>query len=584
MSQFDATTGAVEQSGNGHESNDIGERLLARDLINGEQLATARRVLTQSPDKRLAQVLIEMGVDEAAVQEQVANLSRLPFERISDDDPTAVDLKAMHKLGPDYCRSNLVLPLRHEGSRLVVGTASPDDLFVLYDVKRRLNVPSVKHVLVTANDIRSALEEVTEPGAENFDVKEILADVGEDDVELVKDDIEGADLEAAESSPVVRYVNHIIQTAVQEGASDIHVEPDDKTLKIRFRIDGVLFDMMNPPRKMHAALTSRIKIMANLDIAERRLPQDGRIRVTVLGRKLDLRISTIPTSKGEKTVLRILDTRSINVSLNELGFGEETMTIWKNQILMPHGILLVTGPTGSGKTTTLYASLRQMDCKKLNISTVEDPVEYSVSGITQMQTHDKIGMTFPKALRALLRQDPDVILLGEIRDMETATVAIQAAMTGHLVLSTLHTNDAPSSITRLINIGIEPFLIGAAVNAVLAQRLVRRICKHCKKKEAAPPEVAEYLLMHGINASKVMRGKGCKKCREVGYAGRLGLYELLILDDHLRDSVARNPNVTEFRRVCKERGMVTLREDGFEKVSQGVTTIEEIFRVTDATI
>jgi type IV pilus assembly protein PilB len=585
VSQFEVdNTGAVQQSGNGHESNDIGERLLARDLINAEQLATARRVLTQSPGKRMAQVLIEMGVDEAAVQEQVAYLSRLPFERIADDDPTAMDLKSMHKLGPDYCRSNLVLPLRREGSRLVVGTASPDDLFVLDDVKRRLGVASVKHVLVTSHDIRGAIDEVVEPDAESYDVKEILADVGDDDVEVVEDDVEGADLEAAESSPVVRYVNHIIQTAVQEGASDIHVEPDDKTLKIRYRIDGVLFEMMNPPRKMHAALTSRIKIMANLDIAERRLPQDGRIRATALGRKLDLRVSTIPTPKGEKTVMRILDTRSINVSLDELGFGEETLTIWKNQIAMPHGIILVTGPTGSGKTTTLYASLRQMDRQKLNISTVEDPVEYNVGGITQMQTHDKIGMTFPTALRALLRQDPDVILLGEVRDMETATVAIQAAMTGHLVLSTLHTNDAASSITRLINIGIEAFLVGAAVNSVLAQRLVRRICQHCKKKESTPPEVAEYLLMHGINASKVMRGKGCKKCREVGYAGRLGLYELLILDDHLRDAVARNPNVTEFRRVCKERGMVTLREDGFQKVAVGATTIEEIFRVTDATI
>ncbi len=564
---------------------DLGECLLQRELVTTEQLATARRVLKQTPGKRLGQVLIEMGVDEDAVQEIVAETSRLPFERIDVNEVDSFDPKALHRLGPEYCKTNMVLPLRREGSRMVVGTTSPDDLFVLDDVKRRLKVQSIKHVLVTGADIRHVLEQLTESEAEDFDVEDILADVEEDDVEVVKQSVdEESDLEEAESSPVVRYVNHIIQTAVQEGASDIHIEPDEKTLKVRFRIDGVLFETMNPPRKMHAALTSRIKIMANLDIAERRKPQDGRIRVTALGRKLDLRVSTIPTPKGEKVVMRILDTRSINVTLDKLGFSEDTLTIWSRQIAQPHGIILVTGPTGSGKTTTLYASIRQMDRQKLNISTVEDPVEYTLAGITQIQTHEKIGMTFAAALRSLLRQDPDVIMLGEIRDMETATVAIQASMTGHLVLSTLHTNDAPSSITRLINIGIEAFLVGSAINAVLAQRLVRRICEHCKVDVPAQPEIAEYLLLHGISAGKLKKGKGCRKCREVGYSGRVGLYELLVLDDHLRDAVARSPNVTEFRRVCKERGMVTLREDGFQKVAMELTTIEEIFRVTESTI
>ncbi|MEE9129810.1 MAG: GspE/PulE family protein, partial [Phycisphaerales bacterium] len=361
-------------------------------------------------------------------------------------------------------------------------------------------------------------------------------------------------------------------------------EPEEKALRVRFRIDGVLFDVMNPPKRMHAAITSRNKIMANLAIDERRLPQDGRIRATVVGRKIDLRVSTVPTPKGEKTVLRILDTRSINVGLDELGFAPDTLTIWKNQVALPHGIVLVTGPTGSGKTTTLYSSIQQMNIRKLNISTVEDPVEYNLDGITQIQSHEKIGMTFATALRALLRQDPDVIMVGEIRDLETATIAIQAALTGHLVLSTLHTNDAPSSITRLINIGTEPFLIGAAVNSVLAQRLVRRICKHCKAEIPVTPEIQEFLTMHGIAASQVMKGKGCPRCRETGYSGRVGLYELLLLDDHLRDAIARNPNVTEFRRMCIERGMVTLREDGFQKVAAGSTTVEEILRVTEATI
>ncbi|MCA9299086.1 MAG: type II/IV secretion system protein, partial [Phycisphaerales bacterium] len=406
------------------------------------------------------------------------------------------------------------------------------------------------------------------------DVESILSDIEEDDVQIDEGEDMEVDLEReAAESPVIRYVNYIIQSASKDGASDIHIEPGDKSLKVRFRIDGVLFDAMQPPAKMAAAITSRLKIMANLDISERRIPQDGRIRCTVQGRKLDLRISTLPCAAGEKTVMRILDTRSISVGLDDLGFGESALQIWKTQIEQPHGIVLVTGPTGSGKTTTLYASLRQMDKVTKNISTVEDPIEYHLDGITQTQMHEKIGMTFAKALKALLRQDPDIIMLGEIRDEETAHTAIQAALTGHLVLSTLHTNDAPSAITRLVNIGLEPFLIGAAVNAVLAQRLVRKICEHCKQPAELNEELREFALMQGIEASKLMGGKGCERCRRLGYSGRLGIYELLVVDDMLRDIIARNPNVTEFRRLCCERGMVTLRQDGFRKVGDGVTTV-----------
>lgn len=565
--------------------DNIGEVLRQRGVITGEQLSSALRVAKQTPGKRMTEILVEMGVSEPEIQKVVADINRLPFERIDFENRTGFEEKALYKLTVDFCRNALAMPLRREGSRLVVGTSNPDDVFLLDDIKRRLGVPSVKHVLVPGSDILSLIEKLTESEVEEYDVDELLADVDEDDVEVVEDDLgNDADIQDADSSPVVRYVNHIIQTAVKEGASDIHIEPGDKTLKVRFRIDGVLFEMMNPPKKMHAALTSRIKIMANLDIAERRLPQDGRIRANVIGRKLDLRVSTVPTPKGEKTVMRILDNRSINVPLDELGFAEDTLTIWKNQIAQPHGIILVTGPTGSGKTTTLYGSIRQMDLHKLNVSTVEDPVEYNLANITQIQTHDRIGMTFAKALRALLRQDPDVVMVGEIRDLETATIAIQAAMTGHLVLSTLHTNDAPSSLTRLINIGIEPFLIGAAVNAVLAQRLVRRICEHCATDTEVKEEVATILEMHGINAKKLKLGKGCGRCRETGYSGRNGLYELLVLDDYLRDAIARNPNVTEFRRMCKERGMVTLREDGFQKVARGLTSVEEVLRVTESTI
>ena len=573
-----------EEAGGVGDGGDIGQQLLKRGVVESEQLDAAQRVLKQTPGRHLSEILIEMGVDEAAVQEVVASESRLPFARAEIDDSDSFDAKLLNRLGPEYCKENLVLPLRKEGSRLLIGTASPDDVFLLDDVKRRLGVTSVKHILVTAGDIRGIVEAMTEDDADEYNIDEILSDVDEDDVEGVQEKEDNADAEEAASSPVIRFVNHIIQTAMKEGASDIHIEPEEKALRVRFRIDGVLFDVMNPPKRMHAAITSRIKIMANLDIAERRLPQDGRIRATVIGRKIDLRVSTVPTPKGEKTVLRILDTRSINVGLDELGFAPDTLTIWKNQVALPHGIVLVTGPTGSGKTTTLYSSIQQMNIRKLNISTVEDPVEYNLDGITQMQAHEKIGMTFATALRALLRQDPDVIMIGEIRDLETATIAIQAALTGHLVLSTLHTNDAPSSITRLINIGTEPFLIGAAVNSVLAQRLVRRICKHCKTELTVTPEIEEFLTMHGIAASQVMKGKGCPRCRETGYSGRVGLYELLLLDDHLRDAIARNPNVTEFRRMCIERGMVTLREDGFQKVAAGSTTVEEVLRVTEATI
>ncbi|MCH8005201.1 MAG: Flp pilus assembly complex ATPase component TadA [Planctomycetes bacterium] len=562
----------------------VGARLVKAGVITTEQLTNAQRVLKETPGLNISRILIDMGVDEASVQKIVAEEARLPFERVADNDENAYDAKALHRLGPKYCKANLVLPLRREGQRLIMGTASPDDVFVLDDVKRQLGISSVRHVLVTASDIRLVLEALMEEDDTDYNVDEILVDVEEDDVEVVSDKAADADLDEADSSPIVRFVNHIIQGASKEGASDIHIEPEEKSLKVRYRIDGVLFEMMSPPKKMHPAIISRIKIMANLDIAERRLPQDGRIRVSVLGHKLDLRISTIPTPNGEKVVMRILDTRAINVSLDDLGFMDETLDIWKGQIGQPHGILLVTGPTGSGKTTTLYASILQMDYRKLNISTVEDPVEFNLPNISQVQTHEKIGMTFAAALRAILRQDPDVIMIGEIRDMETATIAIQAALTGHLVLSTLHTNDAPASITRLINIGIEPFLVGAAVRAILAQRLVRRICEHCKGPVRLKREITQFLETHGISGSKIMQGKGCGRCRETTFSGRVGIYELLLLDDHLRDIVARNPNVTEFRKVCTSRGMVTLREDGFKKVAVGLTTVEEILRVTEATI
>ncbi len=573
---------------------DMAVALTSAGAMTTQQLGSAQQAIKTSPGRALAEVLLEQGADEIAVQQVVAKVNRLDFERIDLGKGLdgGIDGKLLQRLTPEFCKEQQVLPLRFVGGsgngigRLVVGAVAPNDVFLFDEIKRKLGVTMLKVVVVTPGDVRLAMDLGGQgEGAENAeDLSALLADVDESDVEVEKvQSQDEVDLEkAGAESPVIRYVNFVIQSAVKEGASDIHIEPSEKKVKVRFRIDGNLFEMMSRPASMSAAITSRLKIMANLDISERRVPQDGRIRCTVQGRKLDLRVSTLPNSCGEKTVMRILDTRSINVQLEDLGFDENTLTIWQRAIDEPHGIVLVTGPTGSGKTTTLYASLKQLDKTSMNISTVEDPIEYHLDGITQTQMHEKIGMTFAKALKALLRQDPDVIMLGEIRDMETAHTAVQAALTGHLVLSTLHTNDAPGSITRLINIGIEPFLIGAAVRAVLAQRLLRRLCVHCKKQEEPSEERAEFLSMMGMDASSLWVHAGCEKCRNRGYAGRVGIYELLAIDDQLRDIIARNPNVAEFKRICIERGMQTLRQDGLAKAVKGMTSVEEVMRATES--
>jgi len=567
-------------------NGDLTKHLVDSGAVTPEQITAAHQVIKQSPGTVLVELLIEQGADEEKIQSIVARRAGVPFERIDIEAGLdgGFDGKLLQRLTPDFCKAHQVIPLRTEGTRVVMGVISPDDVFMIDEISSRLRVPSVKIILVTPSDIRAALELVGCDSGEDVDLSEILADVDVDDVEVSSaDQSEAVDLEAqAGESPVIRYVNYIIQNAVKEGASDIHIEPGEKKIKVRLRIDGVLYESMNPPPSMSAAITSRLKIMADLDISERRVPQDGRIRCTVQGRKLDLRVSSLPTGYGEKIVMRILDTKSINVQLEDLGFDQQSLEIWKNQIKQPHGILLVTGPTGSGKTTTLYSSLRQIDNKKLNVSTVEDPIEYHLDGITQTQTHAKIDMTFAKALKALLRQDPDVIMLGEIRDHETAHTAVQAALTGHLVLSTLHTNDAPSSVTRLVNIGLEPFLVGAALNGVLAQRLLRRLCKVCKAQTEPTEEMTEFLEMNGLPGHEMWSPVGCDKCRNTGYAGRVGIYEMLAVDDTLRDVIARNPNVSEFRRLCLERGMNSLRADGINKATEGLTSIQEVLRVTSA--
>lgn len=557
----------------------VEQLLLERGHVTQEQLTQAKTVQAQTPGKSIAQILLTMNAaSEAQILSALAETLNLPFEVPERGD---IDQAAFNLLPVDFIRKQSVLPLRFKEKTLVVGMADPTNVFLLDEVTRRTR-RDVTMVVCAPADINRIVELITS-GSNDVQVDEIIKDMADDDVQVVKevkDDV--ADLEKLGSeSPVIRFVNYLIFDAIKQGASDIHIEPKEKALKIRYRIDGILFESMNPPFRMHAAIVSRLKIMANLDIAERRLPQDGRIRAIMHERKVDLRMSTLPTACGEKVVLRILDNRSINVALEELGFSENALTIWKNHIDQPHGILLVTGPTGSGKTTTLYSSLRCMDGNKLNISTVEDPIEYHLAAANQVQVHEKIGMTFSAALRSLLRQDPDVVMLGEIRDSETARIAVQASLTGHLVLSTLHTNDAPSSITRLINIGVEPYLISAAVNAILAQRLVRRICQHCKQQYKCTDEMREFLSLQGFDAERTFQGAGCDRCRQTGYSGRLGIYEMLVMDDSLRDMVTRNPDVTQLRKLCRERGLVTLRQDGFDKVMKGLTTVDETLRVTE---
>ena len=573
------------EPGNTVTRRTVEEVLVSQGKLDGDKLLQARTILSNSRGKRMTQILMEMAaVGEEDIQRAVAEVVGFPFESI---DPKRVDRRAFDYLPSEFMKTRGVCGLRLNEGKLTLGMVDPADVFLLEEVKRRLTVKSIKIAVVCQGQINSAIEAGHAASSEGEKFDEIMKDVGDEELEIVaeeKDEV--TDLaKASGESPVIRLVNFLIFDAIKQGASDIHLEPHEKRLVVRYRIDGVLFEAMNPPHQMQAAVVSRLKIMANLDIAERRLPQDGRIRTMVHGRHVDLRVSTVPTQYGEKTVIRILDNRSIMLGLEQLGFSEDMLTILQKQIDRPNGIILVTGPTGSGKTTTLYSCLRCMDGAKMNISTVEDPVEYHLGFANQIQVMDRIGMTFAAALRALLRQDPDVIMLGEIRDQETAHIAVQAAMTGHLVLSTLHTNDAPSSVTRLINIGVEPYLISAAVNAVLAQRLVRRICVECKELwKIEDEEMKEFLTTHGFDPGKIYKGKGCDKCRNTGYKGRVGIYELLVLDDVARDLVVRNPNVTELRRICKERGMVSLREDGLLKVASGHTTIEEVLSATENTM
>ncbi len=554
----------------------LGNLLLERGFLTPEALAAALEQQHADKHKLLGEILIET---EACSEEQIVECLAceygVPYARL---DARMYDPKVIDLLPRDYIESNLVLPLFLVRGTLTVALAEPSNLFLVDEIAG-LTKSQVQVVVATSKDIRRVL--TTLPNSKVFVIDDIIEDSDATDVTLIEEAIEDiGDLEEiAGQSPVIRLVNFIIYNAVKEGASDIHIEPAERCLRVRYRIDGRLYKSLEAPQHLLGAVTSRIKIMAALDISERRLPQDGRIHVMLDGRKIDLRCSTFPMSRGEKTVIRVLDTRTVSLVLEELGFAEDILHPLKEQIRSPNGIVLVTGPTGSGKSTTLYAALNAISSMENNICTVEDPIEYYLPLINQFQVQERVGLTFSKALRTLLRQDPDVIMVGEIRDEETARTAIQAALTGHLVLSTLHTNDACSAITRLVNMGVEPYLISAALNMVLAQRLVRRICAKCRQSYEPHRTMRKALEKMGYEMHEFYRGVGCKRCRNTGYAGRIGIHELLALDDELCDAVVSNPSISAIREIAQRRGMVTLRHDGFRKVREGITTIEEVLHV-----
>ncbi|MGF1635147.1 MAG: GspE/PulE family protein [Phycisphaerae bacterium] len=557
----------------------LGQLLIDAGVISQEQLERALDEQRRHNHlKLLGEVLIEQRIcQEDQIVEALAKAYGVPYAKIT---PKLADPKAIGLLPKEFLEKNAVLPLFSVQGMLTVAVPEPANVFLLEEIER-LSGQRVQVVAATVHDIKATLQTYL-PNDRIFVIDEVIGEVRPDDfalIEDVADDI--ADLEELSGdSPVVKLVNYCIYNAVKEGASDIHLEPGEQSLRVRYRIDGRLVERLRPPSRMQAAVASRVKIMAGLDIAERRLPQDGGIHVMMDKRPVDLRVSTMPSRHGEKVVIRVIDNERVNANLEKLGFGYETLKAWRKLILRPNGILLVTGPTGSGKSTTLYAALEEVNKEDVNISTVEDPIEYVLRGINQTQVNERAGLTFTGALRALLRQDPDILMIGEVRDVETARLATQAALTGHLVFSTLHTNDAPSAVTRLYNLGIEPYLVGATIQGVLAQRLVRKLCTHCREAYEPPPQEKRHIEREAGAVEVLYRAKGCAKCHGRGYAGRVGIYELFVPDDVISEKIAAGVTLNEIRDLAIANGMRTLRQDGLEKIRSGMTTLEEIHRVT----
>jgi len=569
-------------------SQRLGDLLVKEKVITPEQLEQATK-LQKETHVRLASALVKLGF---LSDEDVTNfLSRqygVPAINLSyfEIDPAVVKLIPF-----ETAKRYQILPLSRVGASLTIAMVDPTNVFAMDDIKFMTGF-NIEPVVASESSIVEGIDKAygTSKEEELEQVMQGLNDLGEaGDVEVQAETEELAlkELEkAADEAPIVKLVNLVLTDAVKRGASDIHIEPYEKEFRVRFRIDGVLQGIMNPPLKLKDAITSRLKIMAKLDISEKRLPQDGRImlKMQIGGKKkqLDFRVSTLPTLWGEKIVLRLLDKENLRLDMTKLGFESESLAKFQKAILKPYGMVLVTGPTGSGKTNTLYSSISQLNQPDTNIMTAEDPVEFQLAGVNQVQMKEQIGLNFAAALRAFLRQDPNIILVGEIRDFETAEIAIKAALTGHLVLSTLHTNGAPETITRLMNMGIEPFLVATSVHLICAQRLVRRICKDCAEPVEMPPQalIDEGFTPEEAKTVQIMKGKGCATCNKTGYKGRTGLYEVMEVDDEIKELVLVGASALELKKKAIERGMITLRRSGLTKVAQGWTTLEEVARET----
>lgn len=568
----------------------LGDALISEGLINEEQLQQAL-ALQKKSGKRLGAVLVEMHlVTEHDIVQILSKQLKIPYIDLSNYliDPVIAKLVPEH-----IAKRHMLIPINKVGNKLTVAMVDPLNIIAIDDIQLMTGL-MVKPVVATQSDINKALQDAYGAVAQQDKLMGELDDIGKegDAGGGGGDDLDQLGELGENDAPIIRLCNLVISQAVQNGVSDIHIEPFEKELRIRYRQDGVLFTAMSPPKKATAAITSRIKIMSSLNIAEKRLPQDGRIKIKVANRMIDLRVSILPVIWGEKIVMRILDQTSLRVNLEDLGFEPETLKRFKAGIASPYGIALVTGPTGSGKTTTLYSALTSLNTIDRNIMTAEDPVEYMLAGINQVQCKPEIGLNFAAALRSFLRQDPNIIMVGEIRDFETAEIAIKASMTGHLVLSTLHTNDAPSTIGRITNMGIEPFMVTTSVLLVQAQRLVRKICKDCKyeikpraeqiSQFGITPELMRRLELPHINEKNMLfyKGKGCETCNNSGNKGRVGVYEVMIMSERLRDIILNGGSTDDIRKQAIDEGMLSLRESALRKALLGTTSIEEVVRVT----
>jgi len=569
-------------------SSRLGEILIKESLITSEQLRQALEH-QKSSGGRLGTCLMKLGfISEDEITGVLSRQYGVPSINLKFYE---VDASVIKLIPQDTAVRYQIVPLSRVGSTLTIAMTDPTNVFAMDDIKFMTGF-NVEPVVASETAIAEAISKFYGEAESGEELEKVMKDLSAEDaadLELASEEAETnlADLErAAEEAPIIKLVNLILTDAVKRGASDIHIEPYEKDVRVRLRIDGILQAVMTPPLKLRDAITSRIKIMAKLDISEKRLPQDGRIMIKYRKdgkiKDLDFRVSTIPTLYGEKIVMRLLDKENLRLDMTKLGFEQESLNKFERAILRPYGMVLVTGPTGSGKTNTLYSSIARLNTAETNIMTAEDPVEFQLGGVNQVQMKDQIGLNFAAALRAFLRQDPNIILVGEIRDFETAEIAVKAALTGHLVLSTLHTNDAPSTISRLMNMGIEPFLVATSVNLICAQRLVRRICQNCKE----PLEIPQQALLDAgypqeeVATTKIFVGKGCGNCNRSGYKGRVGLYEVMEINDELRELILVGASALELKKKAIDQGMLTLRKSGLTKTAQGLTTLEEVLRET----